>query len=280
MKTNDEIFAKEFKEMMQYRRGICDNKNLYDIPLPNGSENYFRKENHEMCIIRGIEDEYYSKLNNTEAIIWSKGQLRSRLFDYKGEFQKDKEGNIKKEDVTLPHGCIAIFSDVNIHVPNKYKPKDKELFEYVDYTEKEVDEEGNKKVKYLYIIPRKYCYKINQTALVISWNKLRVYYSGIKLSLMNGEFLYMCIIPYKPTQSNKPYRVLKSKTTCDYNQEVSILKDFWVKNNVMFNPAVLGVSLDKTENLAYERMDGVLDEYVKFDEEHSMLATEDEDMLE
>ena len=163
-----------------------------------------------------------------------------RKFDYKGEYIKDKNGRFVFEDVDCPMECEGIISDIPIGVPLKYKAPDG--MQYVDLITKTV---GDKKLrKYVYIIPKKYLHKINQTALVLSWNKLRVF-SG--------------------AQHN--YRVIMTKPSIDYAKELNAIRDYWLKNNIMFNPAdcELDYQVNGVTNLAMIPFDGVLDEYVMFD---------------
>ena len=176
MATLEEIFYKEFNGMMQQLKVNNGILNINEVPMPPEASSYFKMEKHDIVAIQGINDEYYSKLNNTESLLWNSGQLKRRRFDYKGEFMKDKDGHQLYDDVTLPHECVAVISDVKLGVPLKYKPS--EPFEYVD---KVSNKDGL--VKYVYIVPRKYCYKVTQVALVLSLNKMRVYWDGIAIAL-------------------------------------------------------------------------------------------------
>ena len=264
MPSLDEIFYKEFNQMMSQLKGINGYLDLSDIPLPPQASNKFFIEKHNKVYIHGIEDEYYGKLNNTEAMLWGSSALRRRKYDYKGEFIRDKNGNYKIEDVPCPHDCVGVVSDKSIGVPAKYKCKNGS--QDVDMLTK------GKAAKFVYIIPRRNCYKLNQTALVLSWNKLRVYHSGVSLALTNGHLLYVYIIPYKPTSVVRSYRVLHCKTSDNYSEELTMLRDFWIKNNVIFNPEAckLDEIVRGRDNMAFERLDGVLDTYVRFDTDKSM----------
>lgn len=253
--TNEELFFKEFNAMVLALRAYNGPVNIYDMPLPDIP---FHRELHEIAYIQGIETEYYNKLNESEAIIWKEGKLKRRKFDYRGEYMTDSDGNVITEEVTLPQDCIAVISEIRIGVPYKFKTE--ESFAYVDMVK------HDDKIYYVYIVPKKYCYKINQTALILNTNKMRVYYQGIGLTLKNGSIVYLYVIPYKPTQKEKGYRVLCSHTNIDYSKEFVAIRDYWLQNNYMFNPALCNLyeGTKGRNNAALIEFPTVLDEYERF----------------
>ena len=259
--TNEELFFKEFNAMVLSLRAYNGPINIYDMPLPDVN---FHRELHEIAYIQGINTEYYNKLNDSEALIWKEGKLKRRKFDYRGEYMLDSEGNVLTEEVTLPQDCIAVVSEIQIGVPYKFKTE--EPFAYVDMVKR------NDKIYYVYIVPKKYCYKINQTALVLNTNKMRVYYQGIGLTLKNGSVIYLYVIPYKPTQKEKGYRVLCSHTDVDYTNEFVAIRDYWLQNNYMFNPALCNLyeGTKGRNNAAMIEFPTVLDEYERFNMEKPM----------
>lgn len=263
MATLDEIFYKEFTHMMQQLKGMNGQCNLNDIELPPDKAPYFLIEKRNKVIISGITEEYYSKLNGTEALLWGSSALRRRKFDYQGKFLRDRDGHYILQDVPCPHECVAIISPISIGVPNKYKSK--EEAQYVDMITKHTP--NGDIHRFVYIIPKKYCYPIKQTALVISWNKLRRFYQGIQLSLQNGSVLYMYVIPYNPNSQAHNYRVIHCKTSVDYTNEIVAIKDYWVKKNIIFNPAwcQLYDCVRGRENMAYLNLDSTEDIYERFD---------------
>jgi len=272
MATLEEIFYKEFNQMMQMLKGYNGYHALDEVPIPNELQSKFTGAVvHDKVAIHGIDDEYFGKLNDTEVLLWNKGALNRRKFDYKGEFMKDKDGNYLLEDVILPHKCLAVVSNTKIGVPNRYTPKNKDSLVYVDYLEK-TNADGTRSYKYIYIIPRKYLYLENQTALVLSWNKLRTYYTGYQLSLKNGNYLYLYVIPYRITSSVKNYRVLTCKTNTDYETDINTLVNFWINQGIMFNPAecVLYEDVKGRSNLAYQEFNGVLADFERFRSDKSM----------
>lgn len=275
MQSLEQIFITEFKRMMSIRKMESGYVDIANVPLPSKLAGKLFIEKNELCYIHKITDEYYSQLNNTEVKIFPKVKLNRRKFDHKGEFIKNKDDSYVLEDVPLPHGCIAILSDIRLGVPTKYKPNDN--FAYVDFLCKEIN--GVKVYKYIYIVPKKYCYKLNQTALVLSWKALQNYYSGIKLALQNGHYLYMYIVPYKPNTRHN-YRVLHCKTTDDFSEEITTIRNFWLENNIIFNPAdcELIEGHKGEENLAYSILNGVYDSYERYNPEKTM--DKDVDMFE
>lgn len=263
MASLDEIFYKEFQAMMYQRKGMTGQVNLNDIPLPPGSDKHLFVETRDKVRIIGITEEYFSKLNGTEALLWGRSQLKRRKFDYRGEFMRDKDGKYILQDVTCPQECVAIISKESIGVPNAFKSKDQ--LSYVDMITRRT--ENGELHRFVYIVPRKYCYKVKQTALVLSWNKLRRFYQGIGLSMQSGSILYMYVIPYSPTSKVHNYRILHCKSSVDYTHEISVIKNFWIQQKVIFDPAECQLMdyVKGRENMAYFNLDSTEDIYEVFD---------------
>lgn len=273
MASLDEIFAKEFKKMMGDLRATSGYINLTDIPVPPEMTSLMKRSHSEMVAIYPLKEQYYSRLGNTMAILW-KGALRRRKFDYKGEFMKDKSGNFIFEDVTCPSDCAAVVSTISIQVPYKYKPS--ENMSYVDMISRTLDD-GTTETYFVYILPKKYLYKVNQTALVLSWNKLRVYYSGVQLAMQNGRYLYVYIIQHKPTRNGQHnYRILMTKPSIDYDMELSMLNKYWLENNIIFNPALCELlePVKGITNTALMELDGVIEDYVRLDPNKNLAGVE------
>lgn len=267
MQSAEEIFYKEFMQMMYKRRGINNMFSVYNMDVP--SESLGRIVNRDMLKISGVSEEYYSKLNETEAMLWSHGKLARRKYDYKGEYIKEN-GRYVTQEVTLPHECVAVISPIKIGVPTKYKPKEK--FEYVDCIHRKL-EDGTTEVRYVYIVPRNYCYKLNQTALVMSQTKLRSFYAGSSVSLTNGHIIYLYIIPYKP-RLNTPrnYRILSTKTDIDYNKEIGALFSYWLSKGYIFPMEICRMDENTRgrTNMSIEEIPPSLDEYVRYNPDVSL----------
>lgn len=279
MFTADEVFFKEFKNMMKYRESITNNKlysqGLYDdntklrgITLPTEFSKY-TIETYDKVYIMDIEDEHMSNLNETEALWWTKGQLTRRKFDYKGEFIKDDNGNYVTEDVDLPNDCVAIISDVNVHLPNKYQAPSGDTFIYVDMLERKFD--GETQRKYIYILPRKYCHKMYQTALLMSVRRPSKFYSCFEIALTTGLTVFLSAVPFKP---NKPPvgRVLRTKTSDDFMEEMLALRKYWVDNNIMFDPnkCMLSETVKGRDNMAFLELSG----NIEFDDHYEEATLE------
>lgn len=273
MPSLDEIFYKEFNQMLSQRKAQCGVVGLYDLVLPDDVANG-KIDTHEKVFINGITDEYYSKLNNTENILLSRPNLKRRKFDYKGEFIK-KDDNFVYEEVDVHTGCVAIISKEKLGVPLKYKPNDD--FTYVDMISK-ATESGEVDRRYIYILPKKYCYKLNQVALVISLNKMRVYYNGISMALQNGNVIYLYTIPYKPSKSERSYRCIGTKTSLDFSQELNSIRDFWLKNNILFDyqSCELYEGVKGRSNVAYEEFPQVLESYIRYNPDKSLADVKEE----
>lgn len=272
MASLDEIFCREFTEMQRQLRGRFGGLDLKCIPLPPDAVSKFRIEKHERVILSDITEKYYSVLSGTEAGVWNGGKLKKRRFDHAGNFLRDSDGRYQVREVTLPSNCVGLISDKRIGVPTRFESK--EGFSYVDMVN--VSGSANT-INYLYIVPKKYCYRLNQVALVLSWTRLKKYYMGVSLALTTGHILYMYLVPYRPSCSFSSYRVLHCKTSCDFTEELKMLRDFWVKRHVIFNPAdcVLRDTCRGRSNMAVEELNGVL-EYVRFDSRKPLGSSSDD----
>ena len=262
MASMDDIFYREFKQMMgelKARNGYAD---LQSIPLPDSLKSVMFVERRDMVAISpDIDDEYYGRLADSVALLWGRGRLAKRKYDHKGEYMRDTRGSFIWEDVSVPRDCAAVLSDRRIGVPNSYCPSE-DGFSYIEMLK------SGDRVKYIYTVPRKYLYKVNQTALVLSWNRLRVYYSSVSLAMTNGSVVYVSIIPYRPTSNAAHnYRLLMSKPSVDYGMELEAIRDYWVSSGVIFNPAYCTMydCSHGRDNAAMQVLDGVMDTYEMFD---------------
>jgi len=273
MASLDQIFARDFKRMMGALKATSGYINLTDIPVPPELVPMMNRARSDMVAIYPIQEEYYSKLGNTLALLW-KGALQRRKYDYRGEYMRGKDGNFIWEPLSCPSDCAAVVSSISIQVPLKFKPK--ENMQYVDMISRE-REDGTREAYFVYLLPKKYLYKVNQTALVISWNKLKKYYSGVMLATQSGRYMYLYIIPYRPTRNEQHnYRILMTKPSIDYDAELALLHKYWIDNNVIFSPAYCELSepVGDTLNMAVKEIDGVLDEYVRLDPNKNLAGVE------
>lgn len=272
--TLDSIFAKEFKKMSQERVAISGALSLYSLPLPSSFTG--RVDTTKKVIINGIRDEYYSKLNRTECIHWTKPNLRRRRFGSNGKFLTDANGRVLSDPVTLPNGCAAVASDIRLGVPLKYKSK--EAFEYVDCLSKTLPD-GSVERKFVYIIPKEYCYTVNQLALVLSLTRLRSFYYGQEMVLQSGHTVYMYVIPFKPSSTERSYRILRTKTRNDFSAEIEGIMKFWLDAKILYPADLTQLSepVNGVMNVAYRVLCDTQDEFVRYDPNKS-LANDTEDI--
>lgn len=157
---------------------------------------YVNKSRRGFVHISGITEPYFENLNEGNYILYT-NKLKRRKFDYKREFMKDKKtGEILTEELSMPTGCCAIMTTVKIGVPNKYKPQTDEGFSYVDYA---VDDDGI--TKFIYTIPKKYCYKCNQTALILTNSDIKALY-GYKIPFTVGTEYKLLVVKYSSVFNN------------------------------------------------------------------------------
>ena len=240
--------------------------NLRQLVPPNLYSKFWR-ETHPLGYIAGIQEEYYEKLNESEVIIWKNPTLNRREFHSNGEYKRDKDGNYITKEVALPTDCVAVLSSVQICVPYSFKVKDKtKHFEYVDCI---TQNRCGKELKlYVYLIPKCYVYVMNQTALVISSYRLGNYYSGVRMTLTNGQPLFLFIVKYKPSnQMRNNALVLHTKTDIDFSKEIEALKNEWLTHGIIFPPYICDIPncTKGVTSVAYEALIGSGDLYERYD---------------
>lgn len=268
MSSLDELFYKEFTQTMRARASFKP-LDITKVPIPSFKADLVKADK---VIVRGIKDEYYSKLNGKECILWSRPKLRRRRFDSTGNFLKNANGEQLYTEVPVPRSCIAILSEERLGVPLKHKPK--EVLDYVDF----IVNNNTKTVYYIYIVPRVNCFMLNQTALVMSVRPLRSFYDGLSLYLTNGHTVYIYVVPYKPKGAVKPYKVLATKSTLNYKEEIGVLMQSFESLGVIFprSLTVLGEPVKGRINMGYQVLNSTLDDFVQFDYSKSLADTNDD----
>lgn len=236
MKTMDQVFAKEFKNMMDERRSMTGYFNLADIPVPPLPSLLTNLGKGDVCLVKGIQEPFFEKLNNTEVQLVTIPVLMKRQVLSDGSFRVDKDGNYVLIPVQVKQGFVAVYSNNSIGLRNKVVVNGVERlhtatdgFKYVDFFEL------NGQRRYIYIIPENNVYPMNLCALVITPNKHKNYYKGCRLVLQNGHYLYLYVIPFKVGRETRGDRVLGVKPSPDFNKEVKVLLDFWMSIGVIFN---------------------------------------------
>lgn len=267
----DKEFYKEFVQTMRERKAYTGAFNLQGLYIPDEIRVDIPKT--DTLMINGVNIDYYKSLNRSECLRIGRTNLVRRLFNNKGEFKLNSDGSNMVEEVDVPHGSVAVLSDINIKVPLAFKA---EGFNYVDYVERSID--GKIKRSYIYIMPKRYCYKVNKVALVISNNKLTQTYMGYRLFLQNGYDIYLQVAPFKPSSAkNMGRRIISLKNGTDFNGEIKQLLSCWIQRKIIFDPRYFEVQGCKVGNLVFEPVSSNLDFYEVVDVEHSLENENDMD---
>lgn len=289
MQNSDYVFYREFVDMMNGRRLTNQGFRYVDLPFPaftsmiNGApkrKSVYISDNDE----NKITVPFFEALNGSTAELVGKTTLLKRQFLADGSFRKDKNGNFMYTQVPVKHECVAIMSPINIQlkrfeIDKKGKKQDikiDDLYRYVDFIESPTGR------KYIYIIPKKHCHRLNMTALIITPNKHRNYYKGAKLALQSGNYVNLYVIPYKYSE-NLSYRVIGVKPSIDFDNEVGQIISTWVDMGVLFNlnMTALNNPVKGLSNLGIIDLEPTLDygEYESYDRNHTLADEKVDDEL-
>lgn len=248
MTTLEQVFVKEFKSAVQ----LSGYKDIYKIPLPESSKDWFISGT-ELYAVKDIEDEYYSGLNKTFVFkVPPDKRVASRAIDkVKRSFLRDEDGNFVYNDVDIPVGSVAITSEKSLGLPYNYKLKG---FGYVDFIA-----EGGEIKEYIYIVPRKYLYRVNQTALVLSVKNMKNF-SGMGYTTWDSGKIFLHVIPYRPSANYVGSKVLKTGYGLDYSKEIKEIVEYWVSTGLV--PNLILTSLYSGENLALKQTEVGYSDYI------------------
>lgn len=258
MKSLDSIFTTEVNSTMASLSAINSNIGLLKIPIPSDLGLYVARS--KSIVPKGIDEEYYSKLNGVSCYVLRKQQLYRRKFGHDGEFKRNEDNSYIFENYHVPLGHVAVASSVCLHVPLSFKPKESDTYDYVD-----VINSKNLGVQYIYVLPKSVCYAVNYTALVLSFSKLKKFYSGMGFQSIYGHTFYLYVIPYKPTESSlyQNYRILGTKTSDDYTKDVESIVASWLKAGLIYDSS-LGIMGDGT-NILFKSQTSNFSEYIQMD---------------
>ena len=241
MAVYENIFSREFSNMMNDRKSQNTNFSIFDIPVPNlnlrTQDDYVR--GGKLAYVKGILEPYFSDLCDTEVEVIKGRKFEKRLSLYneagKAVFRKDKEGNFITQEVTVEPNFVGVYSSKNIHLPNRKKEKGIKReykptlgYRYIDYVD------TSKGRKYLYLIPMECVYPVELCGLVISLNKQRIYYKGCSVALTNGHYVHIYSIPYK-YRENTGYRLIGAKSNPNFDAEMDELLNYWMKLGILFD---------------------------------------------
>ena len=271
-KFPNRLFVSEFKQMMidRYNMYGSDKRFLINnLPLPHIPSLQIDKENG--AYVKGITESYFNKLNKTVVNIEKRQAWTKKVYDQYGKTLIENGKPVVKS-VTIPMDSVVISSTVNIELPNakivgvskkKYVPSDG--FMYIDFEVK------NGVKLFYYAIPKRYVYKLNLCALILTKNTHRRAYKGYKVALQNGTYIYLYIIPYNPNRA-VTYRLLGVKASPNFDKEINTIVHWWQRNNVTFN---YDICMVENNNIAYSFIDGVVnvDDYRPYTTSLSEQAT-------
>ena len=275
MAVYENIFSREFSEMMNERRSQNTGFSIKDIPCPDlgliTAKDYVA--GGKLAFVQGIEEPFFKDLNETNVEIVKGRVFKKRMayFDDTGKtrFRTENNGEGMTTDVYVDKGFVAVYSPINIHLPNKIDVngekknyKATQGFKYVDFVD------SDKGRRYMYLIPMKYVYPMELCGLVISLNKHRAYFKGCKVALTNGHYVYVYSIPYK-YRENTGYYLIGAKPSPDFDKEMNQLLEYWMKNNILFdlNMTALNSQFKGNINLGIVDIPGTCmpEEYIKIE---------------
>lgn len=285
----EKVFYREFKEMMNARKAHITGFSLNSIPLPSFHQEstlktkfYVGTKTRKLALVKGVSEPFFERLNNTEVELLGRTKLYKRQVLSDGSFRKDKDGNYVVDEVTVPNTSVGVLSPISIGLKRfiedergkKKEHKPSEGYRYVDYVE---TKEGR---KYIYIVPKQFVYRLSLVALIITHNRHKNYYHGVRVALQNGHYVYVYTVPYT-YRENSGSLVIGVKASTDFNNEVKRLFDFWQRNGIMFpiESTRLTDQLNGITNLGFQEVEGTLTpgDYKRY---HQSLAEEGVDRLE
>ena len=231
----DILFKREFTSMMAARKAEAGVVNIEKIPIPPIPTISKGKPTNKLGTIRGVEEEYFEKLNNSTIELLPRMELQKRQVLADGSFRKDKEGNYVTDHIPVPQGSLAILSDISIGMKNTkmvgkrkviYKPS--EGYRYVDFV---TTPNGR---KYIYIVPKSVVFEYNVCALVISQHRKTKFYRGIKVALQSGSYVYMFVVPYT-YRSTADQHIIGIKPDYNFEKEIQYIVKKWSEVSISFD---------------------------------------------
>lgn len=205
----------------------------------------------------------FSDLNSTIVDILPKGKkvLKRKVDLVTRSFMRDKNQGYVYDNYTVPSGSVVVATKFNLHL--RWNTKYSDGFSFIDF-------EDTREGRYMYyIIPKKYLYRVNQTALVVSVKNMKSY-SGMGYRSYRNGVVFLHIIPYTPSREYIGSRVLKTKMGLDYSKEIEAIVGFW--ESVGFIPRVGYCFLEDGNNLVLKKTNSDLVSYKAVE----MLSLEEE----
>jgi len=246
----DRVFKKEFREMVRFRNLHAQKIKLSDIPM---LDKEIKEDMSKLVYIKGIDCNYFKELNKKYGFYIKKREMQKRQLLSDGSFRLDEKGNYVYDIIKVPNDSVIIASPTNIKLRYGFK---EEGFGYIDYVEREG------KRYYYYIIPRKYVFRVNVLALIVSNTRRKVFYKGCKVVCQDGVERYVYIIPYKNVH-RADTKILRyfvgGRSLEDALGYMYMYIKFFEHTNMIFN---IDLSfLEDGENLTLKEYEGTIEGY-------------------
>ena len=250
--TIDESMRMQYKYLLGQDLGIMPDARGHATPsdifkhiLPNGANILTNKEKLDYCLIKGVTEPYFDKLNRTVVTLQPRIQYHKRVTGTDGTFIKNVDGEDLQRDVDIPVGSRVVLSHISIQLPNFIMDGTRRIpvipsegFGYLDY----LDTPSGR--KYLYYVPRDFIYPMNLNVMVLSTNRLQSrFWWGRKYEFNRGiASAYLYIAPYAQHLFVPSNLVFNMKMSLDYDDDIKKLESFWQTNvgpNGVPRPAIL-----------------------------------------
>lgn len=231
-KTLEDLFIREFRSAVSN----VGYKDIYKVPIPQICDSW-SVSGTELYAVKGIQGSNYAFLNKTIVKRLPRDAVaKRRVIDKATRSYAIEDGKFKYEDYQVPTGSIVVLSTVNIGLSYKeYRRPTKDGYGYIDFVQR-----GNV-VEYMYVLPKKVLYKVNQTALALSVKNMKNY-SGSGYMTWDMGMIFLHVIPYKPNSKYEGTRILKTGYWTDYSSDIKNITDYWQQIGVIPNIALCSIS--------------------------------------
>lgn len=250
MRTLEDLMVKEFRDATKNPRKVID-----EVPLPSCVSGWSRKQ-EERYLVRGIENNLYSALNNEVVyrIPKSTTPRRREIDKVTRSFKKDENGNFIYKDYQIPSGSMAVVSTVQLGLPYSEYIQPTKGYGYIDFVSSKTT------TGYIYVIPKEYLYPLRLTALVVTYASNVKCYSGRGFQSWRNGLVYLKVIPYKPYAVYKDTRILCIGYGLNYNSQIKEILNHWLKIN--FIPDIRSFILEDGTNLVIKGISSLDESYL------------------
>lgn len=233
LKTNDELFVREFKDMMLARQssnGAVASSFLQYLKYPDIMTGLDGIKGLDYYRVKGIPkigyDMNYAMLNDNLVQVLNVIEIsqKQRLAD--NTVAKNSKGEIVTKNIKVPKDSKVVLTTIKVTSSNGKSDSDLRL---VDAIQK------RNKTYFVYFIPKVFLYGVNLCSLVVTPNKQRQFYKGYCAALTTGIYMYLFVTPYKDN-ADETRQVVCTKSSFDFSKEITAIFEEWVNSNIMFNP--------------------------------------------